>query len=496
MKDRLLFLPYLDDEQIGMCMKSLDGVEDITVVIIGDTANSQKTGNFPVIETHEHIGSSAWMDRIRDFAINAGAVDLFIYTLYTPFSPGFKAFERFKQVKTDSGAQMVYSDYYELNKDGVRTKVPLTDLQTGSVRDDFNTGALIYLETGALDAHLPECNNRLKWSALYELRLALQARTIKYGLKGNNIVHVREPLYTVIQTDSRKSGEKQFDYVDPRNREVQIERELVCTCFLKEIGALLTGPKELIDAESDGFTVEASVVIPVRNRVKTIADAVNSALSQETDFIFNVIVVDNHSTDGTTHVLETIKDDRLIHLIPDRTDLGIGGCWNYAALHPYCGKFMLQLDSDDLYSDKSVIKRIVEEFYKTRCAMVIGSYMLTDFQLNPLPPGIIDHREWTPENGANNALRINGLGAPRCFYTPVYRKILLPDTSYGEDYAMGLRISRQYEIGRIYDVLYLCRRWEGNSDADLDIHRLNDNNNYKDFIRTTEISARMKMNGK
>ena len=315
-----------------------------------------------------------------------------------------------------------------------------------------------------------------------------------------NIVHINEYLYTEIETDTRKSGEKQFDYVDPRNRAVQIEMEKVCTDYLIRIGAGLE-PKfkdpDIREFGEQDFPVTASVVIPVFNRIRTVRDAVESALSQECDFPFNVIVVDNHSTDGTTELLEEIaaKDDRLVHIIPARYDLGIGGCWNLAVHSEKCGEYAVQLDSDDVYSGPDTLKKIVSAFREQDCAMVVGTYQMTDFQMTPIPPGIIDHREWTEENGRNNALRINGLGAPRAFLTPLLRTLNLPNTSYGEDYALGLRISREYRIGRIYDVLYCCRRWEGNSDAALDIEKVNANNLYKDRIRTWELEARIALAG-
>jgi glycosyltransferase involved in cell wall biosynthesis len=324
-----------------------------------------------------------------------------------------------------------------------------------------------------------------QWAALYDLRLRMK-----------NIVHVNEFLYTEIETDNRKSGEKQFDYVDPRNRAVQIEMEQVCTDHLKRIGAWLE-PKfkdpDISEFGQTDFPVTASVVIPVFNRVKTVKDAVESALSQQCGFPFNVIVVDNHSTDGTTGLLEEIaaRDERLVHVVPAKHDLGIGGCWNLAVHHEKCGEYAVQLDSDDVYSGPDTLSKIVDAFRQQKCAMVVGTYQMTDFNMNPIPPGVIDHREWTEDNGRNNALRINGLGAPRAFWVPLLRTINLPNTSYGEDYALGLRISREYRIGRIYDVLYCCRRWEGNSDAALDIERVNANNLYKDRIRTWELEARI-----
>ena len=327
-----------------------------------------------------------------------------------------------------------------------------------------------------------------EFGPLYDLRLRMK-----------NIVHINEYLYTEIETDTRKSGEKLFDYVDPKNRAVQIEMEKVCTAHLKRIGAWLE-PKfkdpDINEFADNDFTVTASVVIPVFNRAKTIMDAVRSALAQTADFPYNVIVVDNHSTDGTTEILTAMasEDPRLKHIIPAKYDLGIGGCWNLAVHHELCGEYAVQLDSDDVYSGPDTLQKIVDAFREQKCAMVVGTYQMTDFQMNPIPPGVIDHKEWTEDNGRNNALRINGLGAPRAFWTPLLRTVNLPNTSYGEDYALGLRISREYRIGRIYDVLYCCRRWDGNSDAALDIDKVNANNQYKDRIRTWELEARIRMN--
>jgi glycosyltransferase involved in cell wall biosynthesis len=323
-----------------------------------------------------------------------------------------------------------------------------------------------------------------QWGALYDLRLRMK-----------NIVHINEYLYTEIETDLRKSGEKQFDYVDPKNRAVQVEMEEICTEHLKRIGAWLAPQFKEPQAGGETFPVTATVVIPVYNRIRTVKDAVESALGQQCDFPFNVIVVDNHSTDGTSELLAQMaaEDPRLVHVIPAKHDLCIGGCWNLAVHHQMCGEYAVQLDSDDVYSGPDTLEKVVNAFREQKCAMVVGTYQMTDFQMNPIPPGIIDHREWTEDNGRNNALRINGLGAPRAFWTPLLRKVNLPNTSYGEDYALGLRISREYRIGRIYDVLYCCRRWEGNSDAALEIDKVNANNLYKDRIRTWELEARLAM---
>ncbi len=310
------------------------------------------------------------------------------------------------------------------------------------------------------------------------------------------MVRIPELLYTEVETDTRKSGEKQFDYVDPRNRAVQVEMEEACTRHLKAIGGFLKPEFRKVAFDNESFPCEASVIIPVRNRAKTIEDAVESVFSQQAGFPFNLIVVDNHSTDGTTEILQRLaaRDARLVHILPERNDLGIGGCWTTAIMDPRCGKFAIQLDSDDLYIDDKVVQTIVDCFYRESCAMVVGSYRMVNFNLEEIPPGVIDHKEWTPGNGPNNALRINGLGAPRAFYTPLLRESRIPNTSYGEDYAVGLRLSRTYRIGRIYDPLYLCRRWDENSDASLDVVKTNNHNLYKDRLRTIELMARKRMN--
>ena len=426
---------------------------------------------------------------IRRIAEEAKGTYTLLHIKDTEVAWSYLAETRMKQVMDATGAAMVYADRYVV-KNGQTEKSPVIDYQLGSLRDDFDFGAVVMLRTSALQETSSRMKADYRYAGFYDLRLKLSQ---KYEL-----VHINEYLYTEQELDLRKSGQKQFDYVDPRNRERQIEMELACTEHLKEIGGYLTPQFESIDFNKEPFEYEASVIIPVKNRVKTIEDAIKSVLQQQTTFPFNVIVVDNHSSDGTTELIDKLAvDERVIHVIPERTDLGIGGCWNMGIHHPLCGKFAIQLDSDDLYSDEHTLSKIVGAFYQQQCAMVIGTYRMTDFDLNTLPPGIIDHKEWTPENGRNNALRINGLGAPRAFYTPVIRAIGFPNVSYGEDYAVGLAISRHYQIGRIYDVLYLCRRWSGNSDAALDAFQMNANNLYKDRIRTWELKARMnKKHGK
>jgi Glycosyl transferase family 2 len=394
---------------------------------------------------------------------------------------------RLLQAATDSGAAAVYSDYFDRQTDGSASLHPLIDYQPGSLRDDFDFGqAIVFSRTavaGLADA-IAHDNVAQDFSGWYDLRLRVSER--------GPILHLSEPAYALHLLDVSTAGEAHFNYVDPKNREYQIETERVATAHLKRIGAWLppptTGPVE----EDARFPVEASVVIPVRNRVRTVADAVQSALAQKADFAFNVIVVDNHSTDGTTNILAKLaaEDPRLIHLLPERTDLGIGGCWNEAVYSQHGGRYAVQLDSDDLYVDSSVLSRVVAEFRRGNYAMVIGSYTIVDFDLNQIPPGLIDHREWTAENGHNNALRIAGLGAPRAFHVPTLRTIGFPNVSFGEDYAVALRLSRQYPLGRIYESLYWCRRWEGNTDHALPLETRNRYAAYKDRLRSIEIAAR------
>ena len=388
-----------------------------------------------------------------------------------------------------SKAGMVYSDYLKTMGADAIVPAPLIDIQTGSLRDDFDFGAMVLLTPSGIDAYLDSKGADFKTAGFYQMRLAIQ--------RNLPIVRVPQPLYTIAETDFRTSGQKQFDYVNPRNRDVQIEMEAVCTEHLKLInGYLKPGAGASVDVNEGDFKTLASVIIPVRNRARTIADAVKSALAQELDGSYNVIVIDNHSTDGTTQILNEMarEDSRIIHIVPERNDLGIGGCWNLGINSTECGRFAVQLDSDDLYSGPYTLQKVVDKFREGGYSMVIGSYRMCNFNLETLPPGIIDHREWTDENGPNNALRINGLGAPRAFYTPVVRKIGFPNVSYGEDYAVAIRIAGEYRIGRIFDELYLCRRWEGNSDAALSPEKVNANNLYKDTLRSMELERRINRN--
>jgi hypothetical protein len=400
---------------------------------------------------------------------------------------GAGAIERLVQVAENTDAPMVYADYMEI-KDGTLSSSPVIDYQLGSLRDDFNFGPVRFYRSEVLKAFRYENYETLKFAGGYALRL----RASRMG----DLVHIPEYLFTKVETDTRTSGEKQFDYVKASARERQLEMEQVCKTHLRDIGALLLAPfPETILSES--FETEATVIIPVKNRVKTIRDAIVSVLIQRTSFNFNLIVVDNYSTDGTSKILEEYASQgKLIHVVPERKDLGIGGCWNEALFHPACGKFIVQLDSDDLYINENTLQTIIDKFYEENCAMVVGSYRMTNFNLEEIPPGVIDHREWTDDNGPNNALRINGLGAPRAFYTPILREIRVPNVSYGEDYALGLAISGKYKIGRVYQPVYLCRRWDDNTDASLNVLKMNANNLYKDRIRTFELLARIQRNKK
>jgi Glycosyl transferase family 2 len=409
---------------------------------------------------------------ISEILKNASDDVVFIGDPRVRIEPGGRMFERMAKV-IGEGAGLVYSD----SKDH-----PRIDYQRGSIRDNFDFGPVIAISVSA--ARKVWEGGTTRWAGLYDLRLRLSEKF--------PVIRISEPLYASSTADARPSGERQFDYVDPKNRDYQIEMEEVATAYLRRIGAWLPPEFSRVPSAADTFPVEASVIIPVRNRERTINDAVQSALSQVTDFPFNVIVVDNHSTDRTTQILKKTADSRLVHLIPDRQDLGIGGCWNAALTSQACGRYAVQLDSDDLYSSGHTLSRIVEELKRGPYAMVIGSYTMVNFKLETIPPGLIDHREWTRDNGRNNALRINGLGAPRAFDTAIVRKIGFPNVSYGEDYAMGLGISREYEIGRIYDSLYLCRRWEGNSDSALPLETANRYDSYKDGLRTDEILARQR----
>ena len=445
------------------------------------------------------VNNIFWIDGMHNsngimaIAEQARADYALLFTKPVGITLGQGALQRMVRAATDTGAALVYSDRLERKNDHGEWKKehhPVIDYQPGAIRDDFDFGSLLLIKTSLLHTFAMQAGEHdYQYAGLYALRLFLS--------REGELLHLNETLYTEVEPDTRASGVKQFDYVNPRNREVQIEMEQAATEHLAAIGAKIDPSYyRTPDFAEQEFATEASVVIPVYNREKTIADAVNSALQQTTTFKYNVIVVDNHSTDGTTAILADMQANhggKLHVIIPERRDLGIGGCWNEAVDDARCGRFAVQLDSDDLYSSPHTLQQVVDAFYKQEAAMIIGSYRMCDFDLNTLPPGLIDHKEWTDENGPNNALRINGLGAPRAFFTPLLRQLRFPNTSYGEDYALGLAFSRHYRIGRIYDELYLCRRWGGNSDAALSVERVNANNLYKDRLRTMEIKARQQI---
>lgn len=481
-----LFLPceYIDDAQNALSvLHEYKTVQHIHFLVSADFAAHHQVPEGCTFVITDRLESS---NTIVSIVENTDADYVMICTRHTTIGWGNNTLERFLRVADDTDAVMVYADHYKM-VEGKMEKHPVIDYQSGSLRDDFDFGSLWCIKAQALADYIAQPDREeYQFAALYDLRFYLS--------RVGEIFHLNEFLYSEAELDTRKSGEKQFDYVNPRNREVQIEMEKACTQHLGKVGALIdTTFYRQPDFGEQDFEYEASVIIPVFNREKTVADAVKSALGQKASFKFNVIVVNNHSTDRTGEILDELKVDNLIQIVPERTDLGIGGCWNEAINSSFCGKFAVQLDSDDLYSSPKTLQKIVDAFYKQKAAMIIGSYRMCDFDLNTLPPGLIDHKEWTDENGCNNALRINGLGAPRAFFTPLVRQIQFPNTSYGEDYALGLAFSRRYRIGRIYDELYLCRRWGGNSDAALSVEKVNANNLYKDRLRTMELKARQHM---
>ncbi|WP_418892280.1 glycosyltransferase family 2 protein [Limibacterium fermenti] len=482
MKKINAFILYSQPEQAVKTVAALQQSKLVnTIYLLAPQKGLQPLQGTEIIE----IDSIQSTRTIQAIAERSTSEYTLIYQKSSVLQLGYFALERMLRIAEDSSAGMVYADYYAM-VDGTKKNHPVIDYQEGSLRDDFNFGSLLVYRSQALkDATGKMSGIDYRYAGLYDLRLKVS--------QTHPLVHINEYLYTEIEEDTRKSGEKIFDYVDPKNRKVQIEMEQACTEHVKDVGAFLKPQFKTIAFNDTHFEFEASVIIPVRNRIKTISDAIESVLKQKAAFKFNLIIIDNHSTDGTSEAIEKFTHDkRVIHLLPERDDLGIGGCWNTGVHHPQCGKFAVQLDSDDVYSSENTLQTIVDAFYEQNCAMVVGTYKMTNFAMEEIPPGIIDHKEWTPQNGRNNALRINGLGAPRAFYTPVLRDIKVPNTSYGEDYALGLNISRNYQIGRIYDVLYLCRRWEDNSDASLDIVKMNAHNTYKDRIRTWELQARKK----
>ena len=483
MKTINCFIPCADAQQVKATVGGLRQSALVSKIVLLSTAEEAVAVEGCEVIKIDALNSSATMKKIAAAAEGDYAL---LYTKYNNLVMGYLALERMVRLADDSKAAMVYADNYQI-VDGKKSNAPVIDYQFGSLRDDFNFGSVLMFNTAMLKKAAAEIDVEYTAAGLYDLRLKVSRQ--------GDLVHINEYLYTEVALPVVAEGESHFSYVDPKNRGVQIEMEQACTDHLKKIGGYLEPKFEEINFNKGDFEYEASVIIPVRNRVRTVRDAIKSVLSQKTDFKFNLIIIDNGSTDGTTEAIQEFKDDeRLIHIIPERDDLGIGGCWNLGVHHPKCGKFAVQLDSDDVYSDENTLAKMVAAFYEQNCSMVVGTYMLTDINMQMIPPGVIDHKEWTPENGRNNALRINGLGAPRAFYTPMLREINVPNTSYGEDYALGLAFSRRYQIGRVYDVVYYCRRWEDNSDHALDINKTNANNLYKDRIRTWELQARVELN--
>ena len=488
------FIPFAAEEQAAQTIANLKEnnlVNNIYLLATADVASS--VAGCEVLRVNGLTASSA----MHAIAQKASADYVMLYTKYDTLKFAPFAIERFVKLANDSQSGMLYADHYNVTEKGAN-KAPVIDYQFGSLRDDFDFGSVLFFCGCCFKKAVAAMKADYEFAGLYDLRLKLSQFA--------SITHINEFLYSDVELDTRKSGEKIFDYVDPRNRGRQIEMEKACTEHLKEIGGYLAPEKDVngkmvpnfkhIEFSEDQFEVEATVMIPVRNRIRTIRDAIDSVLKQKANFKFNLMVVDNFSTDGTREAIAEYDDPRLIHIIADYYDMGIGGYWNLAAHHEKAGKFIVQLDSDDMYKDENTLQTMVNAFYEQNVAMVVGTYMMTDINLNMIAPGIIDHKEWTPENGRNNALRINGLGAPRAFYTPVLRDVKIPNTSYGEDYALGLNISRIYQIGRVYEPVYLCRRWDDNSDASLDVEKMNRNNLYKDRIRTWELQARVAMNKK
>ncbi|MCM1035386.1 MAG: glycosyltransferase [Paludibacter sp.] len=473
MKNINCFIPFQSEEQVKQTVANLKDQELVNEVYFlqGDI---RTTANMRYIAQH------------------ADTPYTLVYTKYTTLSFVLFALERMEALLEDSGAAMVYADHFNQVGDE-RTNAPVIDYQQGALRDDFDFGSVLFFRTDALKEAVARMDTDYQYAGLYDLRL-------KVSQKGQ-LEHINEYLYYDVELDNRKSGEKLFDYVDPKNRGVQIEMEQACTQHLKDIGGYLAPSFKDVDLQGGGFEYEASVVIPCKNRVRTIGTAIRSALAQvvKAPYKYNVIVVDDNSEDGSVDIIKEIVaegHDNLVYIAQDKSWHAIGGNWNVALHHPKCGRFAIQLDSDDTYYDENTVQKFIDAFHEQNCAMVVGTYRMTDFDGNILPPGVIDHREWTPDNGRNNALRINGLGAPRGFYTPMLRTINFPTTKYGEDYAVGLRVSREYQIGRIYDVVYNCRRWDDNSDANCDTEAMNRNNLYKDRIRTWELKARIALNNK
>lgn len=463
------------------------GNEEETLKNVEAFQNEALVGNVTVVDGN--MKASATLKQIAG-QTSAKYTLLFLKGQYIQI--GYLALQRMVQVADITRAAMTYADHYNISADGKRTDAPTIDYQMGALRDDFNFGSVLLFRTDALKEAVVRMKADYQAAGFYDLRLKLAEK--------HQFSHINEYLYSEVELDTRKTGEKLFDYVDPRNRTSQIEMEQAVTEYLKEIGGYLKPEFEPIDIQAGHFPVEVSVMIPVRNRIRTIRDAIESAQNQRTTFDYNIFIIENgpecHSTDGTTEAIDEMaaNDGRIVHIVTPRRDLGVGGSWNLCAHDPRCGRFIVQLDSDDVYLDENTLQTYYDAFMEQKTGAIIGTYELTDINKNILPPGKIDHAEWTPENGRNNALRINGLGAPRGMYSPLLRDITMPNVNYGEDYAFMLALSRHYLIGRIYDPVYCCRRWDDNSDGDLSIEKENRNNTYKDRIRTWELMARITMN--
>ena len=482
-----IVIPFYNNQAVLKTIKQLDNIKYVDqLILISDKDTIDIQTKHLVVKS-----SYPFSSKVIKFICEKVTGDYIIFiTDQCSLEIKDSTIEQFLKKATNTSAGLFYSEYFVKSNNEIK-RHPLIDYQPGSIRDDFDFGPLLFLKKNVLQIACKELQDEQSdslFSGLYQLRLAVSRKF--------SIERISKPLYFVESLEMENCDEKLFRYVDSANRKLQLEMETVATNHLKMIGAYMEPGFKVIELKDDNFATEASIIIPVKNRARTIHDAIESALVQKTNFIYNIIVVDNHSTDGTTEILKSIADEniKVIHHIPQSKELGIGGCWNEAIEHQECGRFSVQLDSDDIYFDENTLQIITDKFYEEQCAMVIGSYTLTDFNLNEIPPGTIDHKEWTPENGQNNALRVNGLGAPRAFHTPVVRKIKFPDVSYGEDYAVGLAVCREYKIGRIYEPVYICRRWEGNTDASLTIEHENINNSYKDLIRSEEIKTRQELN--